>query len=166
MLTIKKVYEQYKDDVFRYLVSLTHDPILSEDLVSETFISALKSLPKFRGDSGIRTWLFSIARHKWYDFLRKEKDHISFDYLTSNYFRAKTDVELLVINREVVEKIILILEKEPGRIRDIVLMRIDGFSFNEIAHKHNISESSARVIDFRAKKKIREIIEKEDLKYE
>lgn len=44
MLTIKDIYEEYKQDVFRYLVSLTHNPILSEDLVSDTFLSAIKSL--------------------------------------------------------------------------------------------------------------------------
>ena len=33
----KDIYARYKQDVYIYLVSLTHDPILSEDLVSETF---------------------------------------------------------------------------------------------------------------------------------
>ncbi len=42
-------------------------------------------------------------------------------------------------------------------------MRLDGYSYNEISNKLEISESSARVIDFRAKRKIREILEKEEL---
>lgn len=166
MLTIKMVYEKYKDDVFRYLVSLTHDPGLSEDLASETFLSALKSLPNFRGDSDIKTWLFSIARYKWYEYLRKKKEDTSFDDLAKNYLKDKIDVEDLVINKQVVEKILSLLEKEPPRTKDIVLMRIKRYSFYEISQKHKISESSARVIDFRTKKKIREILEKEDLKYE
>lgn len=45
-------------------------------------------------------------------------------------------------------------------------MRIEGYSFYEISIKHEVSESSARVIDFRAKKKIKEILEKEGLKDE
>lgn len=166
MLTIKTVYKKYKDDVFRYLVSLTHNPTLSEDLVSETFLSALKSLPNFRGDSDIKTWLFSIARYKWYEHLRKKKEDISFDDLAKNYLKDKIDVESLVINKQIVERILSLLEKEPPRTKDIVLMRIEGYSFYEISQKHGISESSARVIDFRAKKKIRENFEKEDLQYE
>ncbi len=71
-MLLKKIYEEYKQDVFKYLVSLTHDVSLSEDLVSETFLSALKSLHKFKGQSTIKTWLFSIARNKWYEHLRKE----------------------------------------------------------------------------------------------
>ena len=40
-------------------------------------------------------------------------------------------------------------------------MRLEGYSFYEIGLKYNISESSARVIDFRAKSKIRNILKKE-----
>lgn len=64
MLIIKKIYEEYKKDVFVYLVSLTNDTCLSEDLVSETFLSAIKSIHRFKGESSIKTWLFSIARNK------------------------------------------------------------------------------------------------------
>lgn len=63
-MLLKNIYEEYKQDVFKYLVSLTHDISLSEDLVSETFLGALKSLHKFKGQSTIKTWLFSIARNK------------------------------------------------------------------------------------------------------
>lgn len=166
MVGIKDIYEKYKQDVFYYLVSLTHDPLLSEDLVSETFLSAIKSLPKFRGDSNIKTWLFSIARYKWYEYLRKKKDDISFDDLAKNYLTEDTNLESKVIKSEIADKILSLLEKEPTKTRDIVLMRINGYSFYEISKKHNISESSARVINFRTKKKIRKILEKEGLKDE
>lgn len=166
MLTIKNIYEQYKQDVFIYLVSLTRNPTLSEDLVSETFLSAIKSLPSFRGDSDIKTWLFSIARHKWYEYLRKKKDEVSFDFLAQNYIEDKNNLESKVIESETSHKILYLLQNEPTRTKDIVLMRIEGYSFYEIAKKHKISDSSARVIDFRTKKKIREILEKEGLDYE
>ena len=42
-------------------------------------------------------------------------------------------------------------------------MRIEGYSFHEIGMKYGISESSARVIDFRAKEKIRKILKEEGL---
>ena len=57
----------------------------------------------------------------------------------------------------------MLLDKEEKRTRDIVLMRIEGYSYYEISQINNISEGSARVIDFRAKKKIREILVKEGL---
>ena len=58
------------------------------------------------------------------------------------------------------------MEQEPERARYIVLMRLDGYSFYEIGNKIGISESSARVIDFRTKDKIRKILKKEGFTYE
>lgn len=152
MLIIKNIYEKYKQDVFKYLVSLTHSPSLSEDLLSETFIGAIKSLPSFKGDSDIKTWLFSIARYKWYEYLRKEKDNVSFDDFAENYLTEKINLESRVINIEIAEKIRLLLESESVKTRGIILMRIEGYSFYEISQKYSISESSARVVNFRAKK--------------
>ncbi len=163
MLCIKDIYEKHKQDVYAYLVSLTHNPTLSEDLVSETFLAAIKSIHNFKGNSDIKTWLFSIARNKWYGYLRKKKNTISFDCLAREYLSQGEELEKSIINKTMVNKIMMLLENEDDIKRGIVLMRIQGYSFYEIAMKHNISESSARVIDFRTKKKIRAILEKEGL---
>lgn len=163
MLYIKDIYEKHRQDVYRYLVSLTHNPTLSEDLVSETFLAAIKSLHNFKGNSDIKTWLFAIARNKWYGYLRKKNYTISFDCLAKEYLSQGEDLEKSIINKTMVDKVMMLLKDEDDIKRGIVLMRIQGYSFYEIAMKYNISESSARVIDFRTKKKIREILEKEGL---
>ena len=41
MLGVEELYHRYRDDVFRYLCSLCHDPALAEDLLSETFLTAI-----------------------------------------------------------------------------------------------------------------------------
>lgn len=71
--TIKNVYDKYKQDIYVYLIGLTHNQALAEDLTSEVFVAAIKSLPNFKGKSELKTWLFAIARHKWYETLRPEK---------------------------------------------------------------------------------------------
>ncbi|HHZ14046.1 MAG: RNA polymerase sigma factor [Caldicoprobacterales bacterium] len=163
MSHIKDIYARYKQDVYIYLVSLTHDPILSEDLVSETFLAAIQSLHNFKGNSDIKTWLFSIARNKWYGYLRKNKYATDLDSLAKVYLYREENLEKSFIDKTIANKIMMLLEDEDERKRGIVLMRIEGYSFYEIAMKYNISESSARVIDFRTKKKIRGILEKEGL---
>ncbi len=160
-MLIKKIYEEYKQDVFVYLVSLTNDTSLSEDLVSETFLSAIKSLHRFKGESSIKTWLFSIARNKWYEYLRKEKSTTSIDDLAYHYIISESDLEEKAIQRDISNKILYLLDQEPKRTKDIVLMRIEGYSYLEISQKYGVSESSARVIDYRAKKKIKDILTKE-----
>lgn len=161
MLTIQKIYEEYKQDIFIYLVSLTNDTSLSEDLVSETFLSAIKSINKFKGNSSIKTWLFSIARNKWYEYLRKEKSITSLDDMAYSYILGQWNLEEKVIQKDISNRILYLLEHESARTKDIVLMRIAGYSYYEISQKHKISESSARVIDYRAKKKIKDTLVKE-----
>lgn len=164
MFSAKFIYEKYRQDVFVYLVSLTHNPTLSEDLVSETFLAAIKSLPNFKGNSDIKTWLFSIARNKWYEHLRKKNDTISFDGLAEIYLQGREDIEKSFINKTIANEIITFLNEQEKRTKNIVLMRIEGYSFYEITIKYNISESSARVIDFRTKKKIRRMLERKGLR--
>ena len=162
MLSIQALYEQYKQDVFLYLVSLTRAPSLAEDLTSETFLGAIRALPRFQGRADIKTWLFSIARHQWYAHLRKQKHQVGFEELAGIYL-AQEDAEGRVLQREAAHRVMELLEQESENARQVVGLRIAGYSVYEISQKLGISESSVRVMDFRAKKKIRETIEKEGL---
>ncbi len=157
-MDIKSLYIEYKDDLYRYLISITNNPSLSEDIVSETFLTALKSLQKFKGQSSIKTWLFSIARYKWYEYLRKNKIGDGLDSMAGIYLKDGVNIEESLITRETIERIYQLLSQEDERKRDVILMRIQGYSFLEIAEKHNISESSARVLHMRVKNKIREAL--------
>lgn len=57
------------------------------------------------------------------------------------------NVEKETINKEATERVIELLKEEDERNRDIVIMRINGYSYYDIGIKHNISENSARVIN-------------------
>lgn len=165
-ITIQNLYQQYKNDVYAYMISITHDKLLSEDLTSETFLGAIKSIPAYKGDSDVKTWLFSIARHKWYEHLRKQKKKLTNDDFMEMYAKNELNLEQRVITTELVEKVHKLLNEESKRNRNIVLLRVDGYSFYEIGMKHGISESSARVIDFRVKRKIRTILKKGGYSYD
>lgn len=175
---LEKLFHSYYKDIYRYLYSLTHDSTLSEDLTSEVFLEVVKSIVSFRGEADIKTWLFSIARHKWMDYLRKKKRRVEIEVLSelageqitgtgkeSGLTNAK-GIEEQYLDKELLERIYALLEAEPERTRNIVKLRMEGYSFYEIGKSQSISESSARVIYFRAKEKLRQILEKEGLGYE
>ena len=68
-----EVARDHLDDVYRYLVFLTADPVLAEDLAAETFEKAFRSWKRFdprRG--GERTWLCQLARSRALDHFRSE----------------------------------------------------------------------------------------------
>ena len=63
--------ERYADAVHSYIrrrLAPRYD--LAEDLVQEVFLDAWEALPRFRGQSAVRTWMLGIARHKVQDYYR------------------------------------------------------------------------------------------------
>ena len=158
---LEELFSKYYKDVYSYLYSLSRDASLSEDLAQEVFLEVVKSIAAFRGESDIKTWLFSIARHKWYSLLRKINRQTKTEDLSEFIESSQKTPEERYQDEEVVGRIYALLDQEPERTRCIVAMRLDGYSFYEIGMKYGISENSARVIDFRAKTKIRQILKKE-----
>jgi RNA polymerase sigma-70 factor, ECF subfamily len=60
------------DYLFQYALARVREPAVAEDLVQDTFLAALKSRDRFRGQSSERTWLVGILRHKLFDYLRRK----------------------------------------------------------------------------------------------
>ena len=59
------------DVLYRYAVFRVKDPGVAEDLVQETFLSALRASASFKNESSQRTWLVGILKHKIVDHFRK-----------------------------------------------------------------------------------------------
>ena len=66
-----EIYREYFKDVFLYLMSLCREGSLAEELVQETFIKAMKSVDKFRGECNLRVWLCQIAKNEYFMYCRK-----------------------------------------------------------------------------------------------
>lgn len=154
-----EIFVLYYKDVYGYLYGLCRDALLAEDLASETFLEAVKSVSRFRGEADAKTWLFSIARNRWYAYLRKKKRQVQTVEQDETLPGGENPAENAEAS-ELSEEIRALLSHEPERTRNVVLMRLEGYSYYEIAKKYGISESSARVIDFRARAKIRKELEK------
>ncbi|MCI9645466.1 MAG: RNA polymerase sigma factor [Lachnospiraceae bacterium] len=163
---LEELFTQYYKAVYSYLYSLCRNAGLSEDLASEVFLEVVTSIGSFRGEADIKTWLFSIARHKWYHHLRKKSRQADTELLTEFLPSTGKTPEDTCYDSLLVQRIYELLEDEPERTQSIVNMRLEGYSFYEIGTKHGISESSARVIDFRAKAKIRRQLEKEGFEHD
>lgn len=157
------LFDAYYRDVYSYLYSLCRDPSLAEDLASEVFLETLRSIHSFRGESDVKTWLFSIARHRWQHHLRKINTRPQTELLTEFLPDRSPLPEDTVIRRQLLRRVLELINTQPERTASILRMRLEGCSFHEIGLRHGISEQSARVIDFRAKTKIRTILKQEGL---
>ncbi len=159
MQQIEWIYQEHKQELYSYLLWLTHDPALAEDLLQETFVRAISSLERFRKESSVRTWLFSIARHLWMKHLRDRKP----DAFPQEMLLALSEDTLpqLLSDRQLLQRVKQLLAKKDARTRQIVRMRADGYSYAEIAQQCGISENSARVLLFRVRSWLKEQLQKE-----
>jgi len=159
MLVFEQLYQKYKQDVFRYLLSLTHDKNVAEDLLSECFIIAMRKLPFFRGESTVKTWLFGIARNCWLQHLHKDQPTIPYDEIAMKV--VVEDISNSSYTKEVAERIVSLIKEKDERTQIIVKMRIDGYSYREIAERLRVSEGSVRVIYHRTKKQLKDQLSRE-----
>jgi RNA polymerase sigma-70 factor (ECF subfamily) len=70
---IEALVHTYYDMLFRLTLSILNDVDEAEDAVQETFIAAVRAIDQFRGQSTIKTWLFTIAINKCRQQMRKRK---------------------------------------------------------------------------------------------
>jgi RNA polymerase sigma-70 factor (ECF subfamily) len=63
--------QSYSDSLYSWALHKTSNKETAEDLVQETFLVAVKSFEKSKGDSNPKTWLFSILNNKISDHYRK-----------------------------------------------------------------------------------------------
>ena len=73
MQDMDTIYKKYGEIVYKYVFCLTGNENITEEIVQETFLVAVKDINKFRGECKISTWLCQISKYIWYKKLKKEK---------------------------------------------------------------------------------------------
>ncbi|UPT73705.1 MAG: RNA polymerase sigma factor [Elusimicrobiota bacterium] len=168
--------EQHSELVFNLALRLTGNRVDAEDLAQDALIRALRALPKFRGDSKLSTWAYTITVNTWKNRVRAEKSRgfwktISFGVLggpdkdpDEPDWEPKGNDAPIDENLEqegtatVVQKALLQLDADDRAI--VVLREIDEKSYGEIAEVLGLPEGTVKSRLFRARAKLKTILEK------
>lgn len=160
MEDFEKVYSLYYPDVFKYLLSLSNNADVAQEITQETFFLALKSFKSFRGDCKIQVWLCQIAKHSYYAYLKKLKKTVSLDDHDIVQLPENISFEVALENKSNAMEIHRLLHEMPEPYKEVFMLRIFGeLSFNKIADIFGKTESWARVTFHRSKLKIIEKME-------
>jgi RNA polymerase sigma-70 factor (ECF subfamily) len=73
------LFSSYHDRIYRYVLSVIHDPSEAEDLTQETFLRAYAYRNSLRNPNAARGWLYRIATRVCLDALRQRVEHVSLD---------------------------------------------------------------------------------------
>ncbi|OYO76066.1 RNA polymerase sigma-70 factor (ECF subfamily) [Lachnotalea glycerini] len=159
---IEKIYCEYIELVYKYLLCLTGDACMAEELSQETFYQAIKGIDRFRGECKISVWLCQIGKNLWYKELRsKNRNAIPLDDIIE--MNSDDSVEdYYILNSEKIE-LFMSLQCLDSISREVVYLRITGeLSFAQIGKILGKSENWARVSFYRSKLKIMKGMKKDE----
>ena len=153
-----ELYQLYFKDIFRYVLSLSKDVHLSEEITQESFFKALRSLDQFDGRKDIRAWLFTIAKNTYLSYTKKPQ-HLSLDTFVIDVPEDVHFIEKLMDEEQCFE-IHKFLHTMPEPYKEVFNLRVFGeLPFERIGMIFGKSAPWARVTYHRARKMIIEYME-------
>jgi RNA polymerase sigma factor (sigma-70 family) len=150
------LFERYHVPLFRYLLQMTRNRELSEDLTQDVFFRVLKYARSYDPGLPFSVWLYSMARHAYIDLVRKRKPEVagadvsdwrSNEPMPEEAFANKQDADFL---KEALQRL------PEGKREVLVLSRFHGLHYEEIARILQCEVGTVKVRVYRALKELRE----------
>jgi RNA polymerase sigma-70 factor, ECF subfamily len=150
---IEEEYEKNYSYLKHFLLKLTRDEQLSEDIIQEVFSRMLRNPEKILEVKYIRTWLVSVAKNLVIDHYRKKKPSLMEDgEIISDLLVDTSNPEGLMIQKETIFNA---LSNIPKLDKTIFLAKEHyGYKYDEIASLLDMPVSSIKSRLFRVRKKI------------
>lgn len=153
---IHKIYDEYFDDVYKYVLAMSKDPSLSEEITQETFFKAIKNFKNFKGESRIYTWLCQIAKNLVYDYYRKNKKEVIISF-SDDWADLDEDILKTLENEEQSIEIHKLLHKLSEPYKEVFTLRVFAeLPYKRIGEIYKRTDTWARVVFYRAKNKLME----------
>ncbi len=149
------IYSEYFKDVYRYVLCLSKNESIAEDITQETFFKALKNIDSFKGNCKMSVWLCQIAKNSYFSYLKKEQNN--FERIEDIVDVFDTDFEQILVDDESAFEIHKLLHNLEEPYKEVFTLRFLGdLSFLKIAELFGKTESWARVTYHRARIKLKE----------
>ena len=155
MTEFEKLFNENREFIFKYLVKLTQDISLSEELTQETFFRAYMNYASLRNKEKASTWLCQIAKNTYFAWYNEQKKKVSLDGLESTC--SDVNIEDAFVQKELSQKALHCLHELEDPYKEVFMLSVfGGFSLKDISSIFGKSESWARVTFYRAKQKLSE----------
>ena len=156
------LYERYATQVYRYLLFRVGNVDDAQDLTSQTFLAAMESLPKFRGQSQFIAWLLGIARHKTVDQFRRRKPEVEIE-TAEDISDSKDSPDDLIGRQLQIEQVMRKLNTlAPDRAEALTLRLFAELEVREIAQIMERDEAAVRMLVWRGLKDLQAQLTQEE----
>ena len=155
MTEFEKLFNENREFVFKYLIKMTRDISLSEELTQETFFRAYMNYTSLRNKENASVWLCQIAKNTYFSWYNEQKKKDSLDDL--EVASGDVSIEDAFVQKELSQKALHCLHELEEPYKEVFMLSVfGGFSLKDISSIFGKSESWARVTFYRAKQKLLE----------
>ena len=155
MTEFEKLFNENREFVFKYLIKMTRDISLSEELTQETFFRAYMNYASLKNKEKASVWLCQIAKNTyfaWYNEQKKKEPLENLELVSDDQ-----NIEETFVQKELSQKALHRLHELEEPYKEVFMLSVfGGFSLKDISSIFGKSESWARVTFYRAKQKLLE----------
>jgi RNA polymerase sigma-70 factor (ECF subfamily) len=151
-----ELFDRHSGAVYAFIARMVRDDALAEDLMQATFLSLVRSRMRYAQGTPVLPWLFTIAGNAARDALRRNRHAESH---ASQELQAPAQASEPSSDPVLRKHLLAALEHlSPEQREAVVLHKIEGWSFGEIARAAGITETAARIRAHRGYEKLRQLL--------
>lgn len=154
---VVELYNLYFDRIYSLVFNqLARDREATQDIVQETFLAALKSASRFRGQSKVYTWLYSIASKKVADFYRHRTREAKRQNESLERYATSLSPNGTLESEEKHQLVQTTLSRLPWHYRQVLLLKyVEEMPVSEISQVMERSPKSVEGLLTRARRELR-----------
>ena len=159
---LDEIYRLYAGDVYRYLFSLCRNEHLAQDLLQDVMLKAVTGFDKFRGDSSVKTWLFTIAKNLYLNHV-KRADNRNLP-IEEEVLRSEDNLEERIMDQSQALHIHRLVHSLDDPYREFFTLRVfAALKFDDIGAVFGKTGNWARVSYYRNKEKILSMMKEDQI---
>ena len=155
---LAELYDKYREEILLYVYSLCHSMEAAEDITQEVFVKAILTLSDHHDN--FRAWLYTVARNLTYNYGRKNVNKAKAVEKLKYESLTEPDITEKILMKEQYKALYEAIGKLDGNYREILIMQyFSNMQLNEVARVLGITHGNARILAYRARSKLKEIME-------
>lgn len=162
--SFNELIKYYYPIIYKFLIKLTTNKDVTDDLVQETFIKLINKIDKYdiNGKASFGTYLITIAKNTYIDYLRKikkELQEIDIEQIPDNI-----NFEVSYSKKDNYDLLLKEIEKLPINQKEAIKLKyLEGYSLEEIATLQKVESKTIKSRLFEARKKLKRILKGSDI---
>lgn len=164
----KKAFDElirfYYPFVLKFIIKLTCNKDITQDLVQETFVKLIQNIDHFkiRGKASLNTYLITIAKNTYIDYLRKNNKELQ--EINMDIIPDEKDFESNYLKKENYNLLLKKIDKLPLAQKEAIKLKyLEGYTINEIAKIQKVEKKTIKSRLFEARRKLKEYLKGDDI---